>query len=84
MGTAMLELTLKERFGSSFTATGTKITEFLNDQQENHDLKAIKKDEWSSILILMEETNGGDMSKMNEEEACWPILIDHLIAHLKN
>lgn len=85
LGIGMIEMLLKERFGPAAMESNLGlIIKFLNARRESGEMKSIKRDEWNCLIDFIEETNGGDVSHFEIDEAmCWPILIDQLVPYLK-
>jgi len=82
VGVGMLDLLLPLRFsGPNFDNFKPKLDEFFT-KRETEGIKAIKKDEWNCLLDFLEMTDGGDVTKY-EDDGSWPVMIDHLVEALK-
>lgn len=82
VGVGMLDLLLPLRFdGSHFEVFKPKLDSFFAKREEDG-IKAMKKDEWNCLLDFLEMTDGGDVTKY-EDDGSWPVMIDHLVEALK-
>lgn len=85
LGISMMELLFKEWYGAHFMeSNGGLIIKFLWGKYEAGEMKWIKRDEWNCIHDFIEETKGGDVSAfVVTEEMPWPVIIEQLVAYLK-